>query len=199
MWDIGTGRNQQHNDLWQLFTHEFILYGVCCIGWPNECVNPYCSMPIQSILSFKISRRDVYGGGCFNYWRRTWSMFANEFIRCRLPTSHTEIKANCINGAGMNKAQELPIYRNSYCLTQEVMTYTAKFPKDYKFTLGWKAIAIVGLCFNLQEEISKLKKSKCIILKWNMLLIWCFLYIAVEKTNYNLFKKKKKHLGVFRS
>ena len=36
----------------------------------------------------------------------------------------------------MNKAQELPIYRNSYCLTQEVMTYTAKFPKDYKFTLG---------------------------------------------------------------
>ena len=64
--------------------------------------------------------------------------------------------------------------------------------KDYKFTLGWKAIAIVGLCFNLQEEISKLKKSKCIILKWNMLLIWFFLYIAVEKTNYNLFKKKKK-------
>ena len=36
----------------------------------------------------------------------------------------------------MNKAQEVPIYRDSYCLTQEVMTYTAKFPKDYKYMLG---------------------------------------------------------------
>lgn len=36
----------------------------------------------------------------------------------------------------MNKALELPIYRDSYCLTQEVMTYTSKFSKDYKYMLG---------------------------------------------------------------
>lgn len=64
--------------------------------------------------------------------------------------------------------------------------------KDYKFTLGWKAIAIVGLCFNLQEEISKLKKSKCIILNWNMLPIWCFLHFSVEKKQTKTCLKKNK-------
>ena len=55
--------------------------------------------------------------------------------------------------------------------------------KDYKFTLGWKATAIVGLYFNPQEEISNLKKSKCINLKLNMLPFWCFLNFAVQITN----------------
>jgi len=33
-------------------------------------------------------------------------------------------------------AEKLPIFRDTYCLTQDIMSYTAKFSRDYKFMLG---------------------------------------------------------------